>query len=192
MQKPHVAPKPWNVSTILYTIADCSYQKSINVAGQTTTSSPECNQLLVLTALLITFSGVLMWEVYTLGRLPYDRLNNTEIVDQVSRGLRLYRPQLANDKVYSIMTSCWQEVFHLTSTKKNHKVAYIKPGLWFRSVSGNSWQCFLVLFSEGRWKTHFSRTGIKCAGLALWAPIEHNLPSTSKHSNVTLCANTNL
>uniref|UniRef100_A0A8C4EXX4 Tyrosine-protein kinase n=1 Tax=Dicentrarchus labrax TaxID=13489 RepID=A0A8C4EXX4_DICLA len=51
--------------------------------------------------------GVLMWEVYTLGRLPYERLNNTEIVDQVSRGLRLYRPQLANEKVYNIMTSCW-------------------------------------------------------------------------------------
>ncbi|KAF7664541.1 hypothetical protein LDENG_00173680 [Lucifuga dentata] len=51
--------------------------------------------------------GVLMWEVYTLGRLPYERLNNTELVEQVSRGLRLYRPQLANDKVYSIMTSCW-------------------------------------------------------------------------------------
>ncbi|CAL9707189.1 unnamed protein product [Knipowitschia caucasica] len=53
--------------------------------------------------------GVLMWEVYTLGRLPYERLNNTEIVDQVPRGLRLYRPQLANERVYSIMTSCWQE-----------------------------------------------------------------------------------
>ncbi|CAN9515179.1 unnamed protein product [Ophioblennius macclurei] len=51
--------------------------------------------------------GVLMWEVYSLGRLPYDRLNNTEIVDQVPRGLRLFRPQLANDKVYSIMSSCW-------------------------------------------------------------------------------------
>ncbi|KAM4622112.1 tyrosine-protein kinase BTK isoform 1-T1 [Polymixia lowei] len=51
--------------------------------------------------------GVLMWEVYTLGRLPYERLNNTEIVEQVSRGLRLYRPQPANDRVYSIMTSCW-------------------------------------------------------------------------------------
>ncbi|KAM3866895.1 tyrosine-protein kinase BTK [Diretmus argenteus] len=51
--------------------------------------------------------GVLMWEVYTLGRLPYERLNNTEIVEQVSRGLRLYRPQLADDRVYSIMTSCW-------------------------------------------------------------------------------------
>uniref|UniRef100_A0A8D3DZF3 Tyrosine-protein kinase n=1 Tax=Scophthalmus maximus TaxID=52904 RepID=A0A8D3DZF3_SCOMX len=45
--------------------------------------------------------------VYTLGRLPYERLNNTEIVDQVSRGLRLFRPQLANEKVYSLMLSCW-------------------------------------------------------------------------------------
>ncbi|XP_032383749.1 tyrosine-protein kinase BTK [Etheostoma spectabile] len=53
--------------------------------------------------------GVLLWEVYTLGRLPYERLNNTEIVNQVSRGLRLYRPQLANEKVYSIMSSCWLE-----------------------------------------------------------------------------------
>lgn len=55
-----------------------------------------------------------MWEVYTLGRLPYERLNNTEIVEQVSRGFRLYRPQLANEKVYSIMSSCWIDVseFH--------------------------------------------------------------------------------
>ncbi|XP_056129209.1 tyrosine-protein kinase BTK [Lampris incognitus] len=53
--------------------------------------------------------GVLMWEVYTMGHLPYERLNNSEIVDQVSRGLRLYRPQLANDRVYSIMTSCWHD-----------------------------------------------------------------------------------
>ncbi|CAL8263726.1 unnamed protein product [Lota lota] len=53
--------------------------------------------------------GILMWEVYTLGKLPYERLSNQEIVDQVSRGMRLYRPQLANDRVYSIMTSCWSE-----------------------------------------------------------------------------------
>uniref|UniRef100_A0A665VMF7 Tyrosine-protein kinase n=1 Tax=Echeneis naucrates TaxID=173247 RepID=A0A665VMF7_ECHNA len=53
--------------------------------------------------------GVLMWEIYTLGRLPYERLNNTEIVDQVSRGHRLYRPQLANEKVYNIMSSCWND-----------------------------------------------------------------------------------
>lgn len=57
-----------------------------------------------------------MWEVYTLGKLPYERLNNTEIVDQVSRGLRLFRPQLANEKIYSIMTSCWSEVSSIPLT----------------------------------------------------------------------------
>ncbi|XP_066571117.1 tyrosine-protein kinase BTK [Amia ocellicauda] len=51
--------------------------------------------------------GVLMWEIYTLGKMPYDRLNNTEIVEKVSNGLRLYRPQLANERVYTIMTTCW-------------------------------------------------------------------------------------
>lgn len=51
-----------------------------------------------------------MWEVYTLGKLPYERLNNQEIVDQVSGGRRLYRPQLASEKVYAVMTSCWHEV----------------------------------------------------------------------------------
>lgn len=51
-----------------------------------------------------------MWEIYTLGKLPYERLNNTEIVDHVTRGVRLYRPQPANDKVYGIMSSCWTDV----------------------------------------------------------------------------------
>lgn len=51
-----------------------------------------------------------MWEVYTLGKLPYERLNNQEIVDKVSNGMRLYRPQLVNEKVYAVMTSCWTEV----------------------------------------------------------------------------------
>lgn len=55
-------------------------------------------------------SGVLMWEVYTLGKLPYERYNNQEIVDKLPSGLRLYRPQLANEKVYAIMTSCWHDV----------------------------------------------------------------------------------
>lgn len=60
---------------------------------------------------VICLTGVLMWEVYTLGRMPYDRWNNTEIVEKISSGHRLYRPQLANDKVFSIMNSCWHEVY---------------------------------------------------------------------------------
>ncbi|XP_053554926.1 tyrosine-protein kinase BTK [Bombina bombina] len=53
--------------------------------------------------------GVLMWEVFTLGKMPYERFSNSEIVDQIIKGVRLYRPQLATERIYSIMGSCWLE-----------------------------------------------------------------------------------
>nr|XP_056715724.1 tyrosine-protein kinase BTK isoform X1 [Euleptes europaea] len=53
--------------------------------------------------------GVLMWEVYTLGKMPYERFTNSETTEHVTKGLRLYRPQMASDRVYSIMYSCWHE-----------------------------------------------------------------------------------
>uniref|UniRef100_A0A8C5WTB9 Tyrosine-protein kinase n=1 Tax=Laticauda laticaudata TaxID=8630 RepID=A0A8C5WTB9_LATLA len=53
--------------------------------------------------------GVLMWEVHALGKMPYERFTNSETTDHVIKGLRLYRPQLASDRVYAIMYSCWHE-----------------------------------------------------------------------------------
>ncbi|XP_062998075.1 tyrosine-protein kinase BTK isoform X2 [Elgaria multicarinata webbii] len=53
--------------------------------------------------------GVLMWEVYTVGKMPYERFSNSETTDHVTKGLRLYRPHLASERVYAIMYSCWHE-----------------------------------------------------------------------------------
>lgn len=53
--------------------------------------------------------GVLMWEIYTLGKMPFERFNNTEIIDKLMAGYRLYRPQQASEKVYRIMQDCWHE-----------------------------------------------------------------------------------
>uniref|UniRef100_A0A8C3VEA0 Tyrosine-protein kinase n=1 Tax=Catharus ustulatus TaxID=91951 RepID=A0A8C3VEA0_CATUS len=53
--------------------------------------------------------GVLMWEVYSLGKMPYERFNNSETTEHVIQGLRLYRPQAASERVYAIMYSCWRE-----------------------------------------------------------------------------------
>lgn len=55
-------------------------------------------------------AGVLMWEVYSLGKMPYERFNNSETTEHVIQGLRLYRPQQASERVYAIMYSCWHEV----------------------------------------------------------------------------------
>lgn len=50
-----------------------------------------------------------MWEVYSLGKQPYDLYDNSQVVVKVSQGHRLYRPKLASDTIYQIMYSCWHE-----------------------------------------------------------------------------------
>lgn len=54
--------------------------------------------------------GVLMWEVFTEGKMPFETKSNTEVVHEISQGNRLYRPHLASQPVYKVMYSCWHEV----------------------------------------------------------------------------------
>lgn len=51
-----------------------------------------------------------MWEVFTEGRMPFEKNTNYEVVTMVTRGHRLYRPKLASQHVYEVMMRCWQEV----------------------------------------------------------------------------------
>ncbi|XP_039975422.1 tyrosine-protein kinase ITK/TSK isoform X2 [Xiphias gladius] len=53
--------------------------------------------------------GVLMWEVYNEGRLPYENRSNAEVVESLNAGLRLLKPRLAPDAVYLLMEWCWKE-----------------------------------------------------------------------------------
>uniref|UniRef100_A0A7N5ZSQ8 Tyrosine-protein kinase n=1 Tax=Anabas testudineus TaxID=64144 RepID=A0A7N5ZSQ8_ANATE len=54
--------------------------------------------------------GVLMWEVYSEGRLPYENRSNAEVVESLNAGLRLLKPRLAPDAVHLLMEWCWKEV----------------------------------------------------------------------------------
>ncbi|XP_076023761.1 tyrosine-protein kinase Tec [Genypterus blacodes] len=53
--------------------------------------------------------GVLMWEVFTEGRMPFELNPNHEVVTLVTQGHRLYRPKKATPVIYDIMQLCWQE-----------------------------------------------------------------------------------
>ncbi|XP_010224380.1 PREDICTED: tyrosine-protein kinase TXK [Tinamus guttatus] len=53
--------------------------------------------------------GVLMWEVFTEGKMPFESKSNSEVVREISEGNRLYRPYLAPHAVYKVMYSCWHE-----------------------------------------------------------------------------------
>ncbi|UYV61124.1 BTK [Cordylochernes scorpioides] len=52
--------------------------------------------------------GVLMWEVFTCGKMPYGRMANAEVARYVVQdGRRLERPRNCPPEVYELMTSCW-------------------------------------------------------------------------------------
>uniref|UniRef100_UPI0037E9B33C tyrosine-protein kinase Tec n=2 Tax=Semicossyphus pulcher TaxID=241346 RepID=UPI0037E9B33C len=53
--------------------------------------------------------GVLMWEVFTEGRMPFEQSQNHEVVTLVTKGHRLYRPKMATPAIYDIMERCWQD-----------------------------------------------------------------------------------
>ncbi|KAM7366593.1 hypothetical protein PAMP_016024 [Pampus punctatissimus] len=53
--------------------------------------------------------GVLMWEVFTEGRMPFEQSHNHEVVTLVTQGHRLYKPKMATPAIYKIMQLCWHE-----------------------------------------------------------------------------------
>ncbi|NXK31842.1 TXK kinase, partial [Piprites chloris] len=53
--------------------------------------------------------GVLMWEVFTEGKMPFENKAYSEVVHEISHGNQLYQPHLASHSVYRVMYSCWNK-----------------------------------------------------------------------------------
>uniref|UniRef100_A0A8C2H1I2 Tyrosine-protein kinase n=1 Tax=Cyprinus carpio TaxID=7962 RepID=A0A8C2H1I2_CYPCA len=74
--------------------------------------------------------GVLMWEVFSEGKTPFENRSNLEVVEQVTQGGRLYRPHRASAHIYNIMYRCWHEVRH-THTHTSQSLHYTTPAQIF-------------------------------------------------------------
>uniref|UniRef100_A0AAQ5XSQ0 Protein tyrosine kinase 7 (inactive) n=1 Tax=Amphiprion ocellaris TaxID=80972 RepID=A0AAQ5XSQ0_AMPOC len=52
--------------------------------------------------------GVLMWEVFSHGEMPYSKLNDDEVLEGLQTGkLKLPIPEGCPSKIYKLMTRCW-------------------------------------------------------------------------------------
>ncbi|CAH2328954.1 leukocyte tyrosine kinase receptor [Pelobates cultripes] len=52
--------------------------------------------------------GVLLWEIFSLGYMPYPCKTNQEVLEFVTSGGRMDPPKKCPGPVYRIMTQCWQ------------------------------------------------------------------------------------
>ncbi|XP_067682623.1 leukocyte tyrosine kinase receptor-like [Haliotis asinina] len=51
--------------------------------------------------------GILLWEIFSLGYMPYPGCSNEEVMHYVTVGGRLDAPDSCPSSVYDIMASCW-------------------------------------------------------------------------------------
>ncbi|XP_071134882.1 uncharacterized protein [Mytilus edulis] len=53
--------------------------------------------------------GIVLWEVFTLGRIPYPGKSNNEVMTFVAKGGRLDKPDQCSQETYSLMFECWMD-----------------------------------------------------------------------------------
>ncbi|XP_070547640.1 fibroblast growth factor receptor 1-A-like [Ptychodera flava] len=54
--------------------------------------------------------GILLWEIYTIGTVPYGDISQTELIEELCKGNRLNRPEKCPNKIFTMMSSCWEMV----------------------------------------------------------------------------------
>lgn len=53
-------------------------------------------------------SGILLWEIFSLGQTPYPGMAaNEELFYRIQDGYRMDKPPFASQEIYDIMLSCW-------------------------------------------------------------------------------------
>ena len=77
--------------------------------------------------------GILMWEIFSLGEIPYPGMDSKEVIRQLKRGYRMDIPQHCPTEIYQIMTCCWhvnpedrpmaEEIYHLLDELKTAVVS---------------------------------------------------------------------
>ncbi|XP_060887659.1 tyrosine-protein kinase Tec isoform X2 [Labrus mixtus] len=91
-------------------VLDDQYTSSLGVKFPVKWSPPEVFNFCKYSSKSDVWSyGVLMWEVFSEGRMPFEQNMNHEVVNMVTNGHRLYRPKLASPAIYDIMQLCWHE-----------------------------------------------------------------------------------
>lgn len=51
--------------------------------------------------------GILLWEIYSFGRVPYPRIPLKDVVPRVEKGYKMDAPDGCPPAVYEVMKNCW-------------------------------------------------------------------------------------
>ncbi|XP_076467767.1 tyrosine-protein kinase Btk-like [Babylonia areolata] len=102
-------------------VLDDEYQSSAGTKFPVKWSPPEVLQYTRFSSKSDVWAfGVLMWEVFTCGQMPYHNKRNVDVVDYVvTQNRRLERPTNTPGVIYQIMLRCWDKEADLRPSFKD-------------------------------------------------------------------------
>ncbi|XP_006824806.1 tyrosine-protein kinase receptor Tie-1-like, partial [Saccoglossus kowalevskii] len=53
--------------------------------------------------------GIVLWEIETLGGVPYNAMSTQEVIESVQHGYRMPRPDKCHQDMFSAMELCWAD-----------------------------------------------------------------------------------
>ena len=53
--------------------------------------------------------GVVLWEIFSFGNIPYPAFSNEQVVEKVTAGYRMNPPQDMPLEVAKLMGKCWEQ-----------------------------------------------------------------------------------
>lgn len=53
--------------------------------------------------------GVTLWEMYSMGEPPYGEMKGVEVIQLIEQGVRLVKPSLCPEKIYTLLENCWNK-----------------------------------------------------------------------------------
>ncbi|XP_006821691.1 tyrosine-protein kinase receptor Tie-1-like, partial [Saccoglossus kowalevskii] len=53
--------------------------------------------------------GIVLWEIATLGGVPYNDMSTQEVIESVQDGYRMPRPDKCHQDLFSAMKRCWAD-----------------------------------------------------------------------------------
>ncbi|XP_063636171.1 vascular endothelial growth factor receptor 1 isoform X3 [Cydia splendana] len=53
--------------------------------------------------------GIVLWELFSLAKTPYPEINPQDLLQRLQEGHRLSKPPYADDRLYRVMRSCWEQ-----------------------------------------------------------------------------------
>ena len=85
----------------------CTIERSTRLAVRWTAPEGITSNQLSIKSDVWSF-GILLWELFTKGRVPYPSMTNEQVLDAVPQGYRMPEPEGCQEPFYQIMLDCWK------------------------------------------------------------------------------------